>query len=198
MPTSVIDICNTALLRLGTGEINSLNEKSKEARYCRRFYDKIRRLVLRSHPWNFASKFAMLAPLVSTFSDYTYAYALPADCLRVLEVVDPQGPVLSETEAPRNQIKFVVRGNTLCTNQEDVEIHYISDVTDPNLFDEQFEDAVAHRLAAEMAVPFSGKPSLQKAEYQLYLAVMSEGKTIDASESRVTVEPGQSFVLARM
>lgn len=206
MPTSVIDICNLALLRLGHDEITSLNEKSKEARYCSRFFDRTRRATLRSHPWNWAERFATLSLLNLTVTDYDYVYALPTDCLRVIQVVNPVMAIRASSPSlrvdPGAQIGYEIRsiegaGKVLVTSQADAEIRYVADITDPNAFDEQFIDALAHRLASEMAVPLAGKPSLQKSELQLFILTLNEGKTIDASESRTRVTPGEDLVSAR-
>jgi len=206
MPTSAIDICNLALLRLGHDEITSLSEKSKEARYCARFYDRTRRALLRSHVWNWAERFATLSLLSDTVTDYDYVYALPADCLRVIQVVNPVNVVYSYSPSlrvdPASQIGFELRaidgaGKVLVTSQADAEIRYVADIIDPNAFDEQFIDALAHKMASEMAVPLAGKPSLQKSELQLYILTLNEGKTIDASESRTRVTAGEDLVSAR-
>lgn len=206
MPTSVIDICNVALLRLGHDEITSLSEKSKEARYCSRLYDKCRREMLRSHPWNWAERFATLSLLELTATDYDYVYALPADCMRVIQIVNPLRYINSTAPSmridPAPQIAYELRhyadvGKVLVTGQADAELRYVADVTDPNQFDDQFRDALSHRLAAEMAVPLAGKPSIQKTELQLYALILAEGKQIDASESRTQVTPGQDLVSSR-
>lgn len=206
MPTSVIDICNLALLRLGHDEITSLSEKSKEARYCSRFYDRMRRATLRSHPWNWAERIQVLSLLSLEAPDYDYVYALPANCMRVIQIVNPSGYVNSSSPSlrtdPAPQIAFELRtyetaGKCLVTSQADAQVRFVADITDPNAFDDQFIDALAHRMAAEMAVPLAGKSSMQKAEYQLFLLTLAEGKQIDASESRTQVTPGQDLVSAR-
>lgn len=206
MPVSSIDICNIALLRLGHDEIASFSEKSKEARYCSRFYDRMRRTTLRSHPWNFATRFAKLALLTATVTDYDYVYALPADEVRSLYIVNPLRYINSSSPSmrmdPAPQIPFEVRsvagsGKVLVCGQVDAELAYVADIQDPNEFDDQFIDALSHRIASELAMPLAGKPSLQKTELQLFALTLGEGKQIDASESRTQVQPGQDLVSSR-
>jgi hypothetical protein len=166
----------------------------------------MRRATLRSHAWNWAERFATLSLLTLTATDYDYVYALPADCLRVIQVVNPVRYVQASTPSlamyPAPQLGYELRtyagtGKVLVTGQADAELRYVADITDPNQFDEQFIDALSHRMAAEMAVPLAGKPSMQKAELQLFILSLNEGKQIDASESRTQVTPGQDLVSAR-
>ena len=54
MATSVIEICNNALLDLGEDAIMSLQDDSKAARLCNHRWPGVRDAVLRAHPWNCA------------------------------------------------------------------------------------------------------------------------------------------------
>ena len=86
-----IDICNAAIVRVGGQMITSLTENSPTAIACNSQYDIVRRDLLRSHPWNFAIKYASLPQNTETpIFGYDYSYALPSDCLRVLETADQE------------------------------------------------------------------------------------------------------------
>ncbi len=191
MGASIIEICNLALLRLGGDEIQSLNEKSKEANYCRRFYDRCRRATLRKHPWGFATKLTnTLTPLATAHPDYQFAYALPADLIRVSRVT-AAGSV--------EEIPYAVRGEkVLVTDQELPLLEYISDMSDPNFFDEQFIEVMTHLLASEIAVPLTGKPSLQKTEYQMFQLTLASAVNTDAAESNLDLNLNNSIVEARI
>jgi hypothetical protein len=100
--TSAVDVCNNALLNIGTrSSISSLTEASPEAQACNLQYDTVLSTLLRSAPWNFARKFATLGLLKalpgtpensSTPVDslwhtsyppppWYYSYAYPSDCV---------------------------------------------------------------------------------------------------------------------
>ncbi len=189
MATSKVEICNMALLRISAKEIQSLNERSKEAIYCNRFYDRIRLSVLRRHPWGFATKTTRLTPLASSDLDYDYAYVLPADYVRVNQL---------KIEGSETPVPYTVRGKNLYTDYENPILVYGRDVTDPNDFDPQFIDAFAYLLASELANPVASKPSLKKTEYQMFQLTISSAAATDASESREEVPLGQDFVNARV
>ena len=53
---SVIDLCNSALDKVGQGAITSLSDGTKSAKLCNRNWPLVRDRVLRSHPWNFSRK----------------------------------------------------------------------------------------------------------------------------------------------
>ena len=63
------DICNRALDKLGVESITDFSDETKQARICSRNYDTLRRKLLRSHLWNFASKRALLITETSSVSD---------------------------------------------------------------------------------------------------------------------------------
>ena len=86
---SVIDLCNSALDKVGQGAITSLSDGTKSAKLCNRNWPLVRDRVLRSHPWNFAVKRTTLAAS-ETAPDwgYTAKFPIPTDCLRILEVRD--------------------------------------------------------------------------------------------------------------
>ena len=186
---SIIGICNLALLRLGGDEIQSLMERSKEARFCRKFYDRSRKTTLRRHPWNFATKVISPTPITNTQPDYDFSFALPADNLRVVRV---------KVAGKKEDVPFTVReGEILVTNYETPILEYIRDISDPNAFDDQYIDALSHLLASEIAIPLTGKASLQRTEYQMFQLSLSSASNTDAAESSEDLQLNESIVDSR-
>src|SRR3546814_9999800 len=66
--TTEVSICSNALLRLGADPINSFDEADnfgsniERARLCANLWPNVRRQVIRSHPWNCATKRVVLSP----------------------------------------------------------------------------------------------------------------------------------------
>ena len=86
---STVDICNGALNQLGATTILSLTEDSKNARLCNSRYTQVRDAVFRSHPWNCLQKRQELAADTTAPAwGFKFAYTLPADCLRLLRILD--------------------------------------------------------------------------------------------------------------
>ena len=80
MATSVIEICNNALLDLGEDVIMSLGDESKAAGLCNHRWPAVRDAVLRAHPWNCAMAQAELAAgAVAPLWKWEYKYNLPTE-----------------------------------------------------------------------------------------------------------------------
>ena len=186
-----VDICNMALLRLGHDRtIADLEEQSAEAGYLRTFWDSTRRTVLRVHAWNFAVRTVALAALSETSDEWDYVYSLPAKALRVLEIVNVY------SKAPESRIPYEIRAKKVYTDQESAVLKYVEDISDENLFDSEFVDALAYRLAAEIAGPLTQDMSRQGRMFELYRLLIEEAKAGDASESEV--QPSVTYLDSRL
>lgn len=153
MAASETTICNLALGKLGARRIIALDEESVEARACLLHYAETRDEVLRHHPWNFAMKREVLTQLATPPKfGWMFAYELPTDCLRVFEM---NGAHWGGRKRP-----WEVEGRALLINDEQAWIRYISRVTDCNLFDSIFVDALATKLASKIARPLTGSGPL--------------------------------------
>ena len=193
MSASAIDICNLALVRLGHAPIQSLTEGSEEANKCQTLYDRIRRTALRAHPWNFATTTVALSQLEGdeVLYDWDYVYQVPADCLRVLYIVDSSSPA-SDTIPYELQT-----GGVLLTDQPEARLRYIKDVSDTSLFDEQFVEAFSYRLAADLAMPLTGKAEYANSLTQLYNTTVRAAMASDSKERRRENKANRAFLDAR-
>ena len=148
----------------------SLDDATQTARYCKLFYENTRDEVLRSHPWSFAKARQSLSQL-STPPPFGWsnAFALPADCLRALQVNEWE-----EWEASDN---WIVEGNNVYTDADTADLLYIKRVTDSTLFDPIFVKALSVKLAAEICTPLTGsreQGNAFAAEYQTILAPLAK------------------------
>jgi hypothetical protein len=176
MSSTKVEICNFALMDIGQRSIQSLEEASREANLCKLTYDRCRKEVLRIHPWRFAVTKVLLALKDVEDSEYSFVYALPSDCLRVLLVVP--------NSDPDNPVEYEVVGDELRTDEEAAELKYIRDVTDPGQFDDSFVDVLAHRIATTIAMPLTGKSDLQGNCLKLFLNSLPTAQSVSSSESR--------------
>lgn len=173
---SVVEICNMALSQLGNATIQSLDEASNEAKYCKLHYAQARQAALSAHAWNFAVKRAYLAQ-VSGFEDdyYEYAYTKPSKCLRVLKILP---------ETLDNPNEFVVHEKNILCNVEDAQAEYISDIEDVNSFDALFIDALVYKLAERIAIPLTGQVDAKTSFQQLYMQALGIARSHDSTERR--------------
>lgn len=188
-------IANLALARLGNTTISDITEDSETARACLVLYDQTRREVLRSHRWNFATKRAALSELADAPAfGWEHQFELPSDAIRILEVGESEhGDTLSE--------RFVIEGQALLTDQDSVNLVYVYDCQNPELFDPLFVEALAVKMAVKLSTTLAGASSLAErlmVEYDRMIGPLA--RRIDANEGRRRkglIDRGSPFVQAR-
>lgn len=194
MAASETTICNLALGKLGARRIIELSEESVEARACRLHYAETRDEVLRHHRWNFAIKRETLVALVTPPAfGWGVQYELPSDCLRVFE--------LNGYDLAKRPGLWEVEGRVLLTNESEAKVRYISRVTDCNLFDSLFVEALSLKLAAKIAMPVNGSPGMANQFLGEYEKVTGgRARRTDAFESNPARRPAwqnSDLVMAR-
>jgi hypothetical protein len=182
MATSVIEICNNALLDLGEEAIVSLADNTKAARLCNQRWPAVRDAVLRAHPWNCATAQTRLAAGSEPPAwQYDRRFPLPADCLRVL-AVEVDGAALEAWE--------VQEGAILCDEDGPLDIAYIRRIEDPRLFDPLLCEALSSRLSATLAYPITASTSLAQSFWSAYAEKLREARGVDAREAAPISAPG--------
>lgn len=183
MASSNTTICNLALGKLGAARIIGLSEESPEARACLLHYDQTRDEVLRSHRWNFAIKRATLTKIATApVFGWQCQYALPVDCLRVLQVNRYE-----ENESPD---VWEVEARNLLTDEDAAQIKYISRVEDVTLYDALFIGALAVKLAEVLCIPLTGSDSRAAGFMQEYQRITGPlARRTDSFEGRGKVKP---------
>lgn len=203
-----IAIVNSALLKLGDARISSITQQTKSAIHANAIWDQIRDCVLRAHPWHFAKKRTRLYPAAarppieggySIYSPpwvpqienqveptippqpqfpsagapvwgYRFSYTLPADWIRPLET---RGPDLSA---------FVIENSQLLSDCEMLDIAYIYRNVDPSTWDACFCEAMAWRLANEMAYNLTANIQLIQATLAGYKLQLAEARAMNGME----------------
>ena len=185
---TAVDICNGAFDLLGSRTIAALTDDSKEGRLASRVYAGTRDEVLRTHPWNFAmTRAALTADATAPAWGFVYRYALPAGCLRLLNLED------ANFEAWR------IEGRWLLTDVgSPVNVLYIASVTDTSVFDPMFISALEAALAAKMAYPLAGSRELMLQMTQLFQARLALARSMDAIENGLDVVESPVLLDARL
>lgn len=181
--TTETSICNIALGRLGSQRVLDISENSVEGRACALHYPIIRDELLRSHAWNFAIKRETLTALVSGPAfGWSTQYALPNDCLRVLQ--------LNGWEITHEPRMFEIEGKYLLTDQAEAQIRYIFQQLDVATYDAMFVSALACKLAAAIAKDVTGSSSMvgeQLTEFEKILG--PNARKVDSGERRPKRNP---------
>jgi len=185
---SEVAICNLALQDLGRGlMITALDENSQAARACRLRYPYARDACLRAYDWNFAAARASLPALAAAPAfRFAHAYQLPTDCLFVREVLGG------------GAYPWTVEGGKLLTDMSaPLNVTYTRAETSPALFDPLFAEALAARIAADVAVSLTESSGKAQALWQVYQAKLAEARRRDAQEGACESNTGDSWIAGR-
>ena len=190
---STVDICNSALNLLGASTISALTEDTKNARLCNQRFEPIRNRVFRSHNWNCLIKRVELAqdstgPVV----EYTYAYTLPSDCLRVMLINN------GSTDSIKSALDYKVEGRKIVTDETTIYLVYIALITDPNEYDSYLREAISHQLAADLAYAITNNSTLANNYMARADERLREARFIDATENSLDTVEANEFTDARL
>ena len=168
---SEIDICNLALSRVGApSRISALTDPSKEARLCRMMLPFARGATLEVHDWSFARKRLALAVIDADFEGWDFAYQRPGDCVAPRYIFNPASDLVADRIPFETAADSTLARNVILTDAEDAVLIYTALVTDPNMYTPMFSDALAWRLASDLAFQLRGKVDLQQKCIQLFFS----------------------------
>jgi len=200
--TSEVEICNMALSNIRAGSINSLDEASLPAQICKLKYNIIRDMLLTEVPWGFAHKIKGLSLLTTEIFNWVYAYQYPVDCFKINRLIGAQEQLLNADADSvsraldsqllpyrRIQVSYEIfnfdNNKVIGANESDLRIDYIANITDPNLFSNNFILAFSHLLASEIAVPIVGVEKgrqLRSDSLQMYKEYLATAEADDLNE----------------
>ena len=172
MAASKVNIANLGLTLLGNPPILDLDEDNDRARVMNRFYPDMRREVLGEGEWSFAVKRVALVATTSPIWWFSTAFALPADCIRVLNI---DGSQFDEWQ---------VEGQTIVCFRTSLSIRYIFDNDDPTTYGPGFITSLGHRLAAAAAFPLTNSTETARDMFRLYEKIVQAQKTVDSMQGQ--------------
>lgn len=183
-----LEVINSALMKIGLPLAATLDDADWNASTV---YDLVVERVLRSFNWGFAASFGVFAPSGNVpIHGFTHAYAIPDDCLRVIDV-----RCASDLRAPR--ARFVVSGRDVFTNVSPCNARYVHMVKDPQLWPPDFTDAVSCLIAFEIASLSAQTMSMTPGLMQLYQVALAQAQSVDATETSERVPLDESVLIAR-
>ena len=190
------DVANLALAVVGgRARISSLDEASQEARLCAAFYGPTRDGELRRFPWPFArTRLSRVDPdpeadppvvgnihpdALPTGEPWQVRLTIPANCLAVRYTLHADG-----SRSRRFAIEPALDGSglTLLLEDPDCVAFYTARIVDPALWDAQFVEVVAYKLAGLVALPLTGDGRLVDRAAALYERALSSAWATAATE----------------
>ena len=190
---SAVDIANSALNLLGASTISAFTDDSKNARLINQRYEPVRNRVFRSHAWNCLHKRVQLAQnSTAPVVEYSHAYALPSDCLRVLKIHN------GTTDSIASAIDYKLEGRNIVTDEGTIYLIYIALDTDPNNYDTYLQESISHQLAADLAYAVTNNATLADKYMTRADERLREARFIDATENSLGTIESSEFTDARL
>lgn len=181
-----LQIANGALIKLGGRTIVSLAGTDKESRLCNERLDPCRQAVLRSYPWQFATKRVELTTLATAPAfGYTNAFTLPTDCLRVVTVNE-------------GDEQYRVENQVLLSDASSIRLRYVYDYVSDTFPDPLFCEALSLYLAWDIAYALSQSSEVQERMWALYMKIAPTARHTSSTEHGAQIVEAEDFLEARM
>lgn len=187
------DIANIALRRIGATPITAIDDNSTNGKIVNDLYDDVRDELLRSHPWNFATKRQELTRQDNPAFEFDHDYPLPSDWLRTISVHGNDaghGTILYRME--------IVNGErAIVTSADEVWLRYVFQNTDVTEWPPDFQMAVAYALARDLAIPIASSNTLHNTMATLAARQLAKARSTDALGAFPELRPRGSWADAR-
>ena len=186
---SKIDIWNAAIAKLGQDvRVTSPSENTKHARTLNVAWQRVLDFVLADAVWTFALRHKALALSTEETLGWGYRYDYPSDCLKAVVVCDAGGVrqyrdaiVRGEAITPEFEVQGGAQGQTIVADIEAAYLIYVERVNDTGRFTPKFIEALACRLAADIAPVVAGEIGIRLSpELERRYVAMKETGTADA------------------
>jgi hypothetical protein len=203
---SKVEIWNLALSHVGVSkEIAEVDENSKEAAACRRFYDICLDKVLGDFNWPFATKSVALGLITDSSDDehetdlYTYVYQYPSDCVKARKILSG---TRNESRQDRVHFKFVMSDSgsrRIYTDEESAVLEYTARHVDSTYYPADFTMALSYLLASYIGARLTGGDPFQmrKAVLDLYMLEISNAQANAGAEEQPEEPVESEFIRVR-
>ena len=176
-------IANLALSNLGEARIQNLTENSGRARACLARIEGVIETVLRMNVWNSALERQILTQIDAPIFGWNYTYQLPADCIKVVEV-EPMS-------------KYQVEKKNILSNETSLYLLYVAKPTDTNNLDILLAEAIAMKLAVEIAETLTSKEGLKNEMAQKYFMAIQEARSANSRDKTPEHRERSSYLDAK-
>ena len=205
MATAEAAVCNVALLRIGqTQFIESLNDPTNIGKVCKASFLFSRDQLLQARPWPFATLRQTLAVLADDEDDdearsgWAFTYALPSDCIAPRYLwAGVDNPSKEEVVPFRIESSRDLQARVLLSNLEDAELIYTARVTEVSRWDPLFSEALAMKVASDLAFGIAKKPALGAELLKGYYLTLGIAHASAANQNTQSTQPLSEFELGR-
>jgi hypothetical protein len=175
---SKVEIANLALEMVAAREINSFTDGSVNASIIARWYPRTLRYCLNKSLWTFATKRVDLVATSDTIPwnsygmDYSYAY--PSDKVRIFGYSYPRARVREEA-------------TWILSDTDGLGCLYVYLNDNPETYTPEFEEALATKIAADIAFKVTTDESVTKAMIEKFQSIaLPEALSVNSQNSTPT------------
>lgn len=194
MPQTLLEVANSALIKIGARRITALNEATKEAETVQARIRQVRDMMLRSHVWTAFRKFATPAAVAGDVPPWAFYYAIPADCCRLLSLR------LASTHQRVSGYELV--GSRVYTDVAALRILYVRQpqtAQEANeLYPDDFAEAWAAYLAAEISTAIYDSPDRRAQWLDQYVMLLRQARFNGAVEAPYEAISADSWLESRV
>jgi len=196
---SLVEVFNLALIRAREkGLLLSPGQDNIAATILNTSYPVQRRALLKRYRWQFAFTRVVLSPSPPAPAfGWKYRMILPADFLALVAAnPDPQGSRETLTDAPET---YRIENNELLADVDKMYVMYIRDETNVTRWDPLFVDAIAYKLAHDLALGLGADASLGEyfsREAEKAILVARRAAAIE-QPAEIAVMPGRQEMVGR-
>ena len=194
MTTSVLDLCNLALLRLGQSTITDLSAEDSTSKVCNLNHQQAIDWVLRERAWKFnTTRVDLTSPGLTPAFGWNFSYPLPLAHLCTLEV-----RTTSLKDYQENHTLYAQEVGAILTDGDNgVKLKYLRRV-DPSLIPSHVVDVIALNLALRIAIPITGSKELHGTLTSEYATYLSQAAALDGLQGNNTVIRSSVLTRARV
>lgn len=193
--TTLVQLYNQALSEVGASTtVSAADELSREAELCNLWFETARDSVLGAAPWPSAIAYARLAltqerdfaePWVGAdpTPQFRFRYAVPANLLKPYHL--------------QSFARFEFIDRAISCHEETPILYYISRQTDLSRWSTDLVLAVMYRLAAHLAMPYTGKQDMANQALQKSLVLSDEVIASTANQQNQRYDTVPDFIQVR-
>ena len=189
---SEVSIANSALIKIGSRQrITSLTQtNSVAAAYCNEQYAKVRDALLEEANWKFALTWASLTRTsVTPTAEYDYEFTNPSDRIRIVLIAD--------NDAGVGKVPYRIAGDRIISDANELWLLYVRKETDPNVMSPMFREALAWRLAYDLAAVITDAATTRDSMERAVVRAVARAKASDSMQNYPEMMPYGTWVTQR-
>ena len=199
------EICNLALQHIGEDDrIDDIDESSRAARSLKRAWDGAVLFTLSEANWSFALRTVALTARAAD-ADFTIAldrtaFPLPADMVRLTELVEPAIDIDTQPDAYCVEAGPDGGQELLIEDDGPITIRYVrktAEILSPASWPPAFAQAIAFRLAWQVADVLSADKRRKKDAQDNFELALAKAKRVNAKTKSARSHPAGPWVRSR-